>query len=887
MTMIFELDVERKYRNKKGYDPNQKSINWFFETESHTIESFYSTVVSQGWACTMKHQKRTPQQSGGILRDPTLKTPKHRENFVSLQVITGDDDRKQPGVIEFWRNDPFFACYGSAIVESSSSKPGAEKCHPTWILDKPITDYSLACECLRALWDKKHGLYAGILDSSIDPTNTIFNADDATVYRFDSVLPLDVFIRDVVGPYRERVKSEQEKQEEERAEYRAKLDAQKAKGETASADVKRQRVQNYYDAIFSNLANKKSDRHNGLIHAGSGVANIKATPWAAPYLDIVSSADNDAIQACHVNGYYDDHAHSNHEVLRNFYTGLNTDQATPLIEPLVNWTAQDAWIDFNAMHSNNKGNGTTPPKQSANPAPSFPSATTEMNSTFPIALLKKKNARGEQGHAELLTMCYRNRACYDNAQKTWYIWNGSKWQRDDTGHFHVLAANQLGRQYDRVASYLYKLAGNESDDEARKSLHSEAKSYLKTIHSLHGRRAIKNVLEWAQAKPNLGILGDEWDVAPGRLPCENGIVDLATGDFVPMTPGDYIQKMAPSKWEGLNTPAPKWEQFIADIFDNDTKLISFVQRLLGYALLGEPREQIFPIFWGSGGNGKSTLCSAIEHVCGPLGGVAHRAVITQAGKTSNPSTAQPYLMDLRGKRYAFVSETSKDIAIDEAQLKLVSGGDYITARYLNENPITFAPTHTVFLLTNPKPRLDADDEAIWRRVFLVPFTQVFKREIDLNDQDAKEADPELAKSLQSENSGILAWLVRGAMSYLKDGLKAPDAVLDATKAYREENDSFSVWIEENCKIDDKSKKVKSSTALKNYNEFCKDQGMDALTAHMFRAKMKASFGATVKEKYGRYYYGVAVLHEQVTTPPTEPDAEPEPDDLPDIMFSDG
>jgi hypothetical protein len=257
------------------------------------------------------------------------------------------------------------------------------------MLDKPITDYELAKEVERAFWHGQHGRYP-FMDSSIDPTNTIYNADQATIHRFDNILPWEVLECEILTPYRERVKAEQERRERERAEHRAKLEQQKADGKTASDDVKRKVLQAYYDAIFSNLAGMTNGRHTGLLSAGSGVANIKATDWASDYLDITDDADERAIQACKANDYYNDYAHSDDEVLRTFHHGLNTTQVRPLDEPLAesdhdqgnqaviesieDWTTRLLYGDDSLEGETDQAGRDPPPEQDASTPPPEQSA---------------------------------------------------------------------------------------------------------------------------------------------------------------------------------------------------------------------------------------------------------------------------------------------------------------------------------------------------------------------------------------------------------------------------------------------------------------------------------------------------------------------------------
>jgi putative DNA primase/helicase len=93
------------------------------------------------------------------------------------------------------------------------------------------------------------------------------------------------------------------------------------------------------------------------------------------------------------------------------------------------------------------------------------------------------------------------------------------------------------------------------------------------------------------------------------------------------------------------------------------------------------------------------------------------------------------------------------------------------------------------LITNNKPRVSEDTEAVWRRVRLIPFNVVIP---------AEERDPNLIEELQAERPGILAWCVRGYLEQLRDGMNPPAEVMLATEQYRQESDELADFIAACC-----------------------------------------------------------------------------------------
>ena len=57
----------------------------------------------------------------------------------------------------------------------------------------------------------------------------------------------------------------------------------------------------------------------------------------------------------------------------------------------------------------------------------------------------------------------------------------------------------------------------------------------------------------------------------------------------------------------------------------------------------------------------------------------------------------------------------------EQTVKMLTGGDTLSARELYGRRFNFSPSHKVLLVSNHKPKVRSTDHAIWRRIRLVPF----------------------------------------------------------------------------------------------------------------------------------------------------------------------
>ena len=161
----------------------------------------------------------------------------------------------------------------------------------------------------------------------------------------------------------------------------------------------------------------------------------------------------------------------------------------------------------------------------------------------------------------------------------------------------------------------------------------------------------------------------------------------------------------------------------------------------------------------------------------------HKSLLVASRHEQHPTV----VAKLFRKRLAVASETSAAEALNEEQVKNLTGGDRLEGRRMREDPWEFWPTHTLVMFSNHKPAIRGRDEGIWRRVRLVPWQVTIA---------AKDRDELLATKLQAEAAGILRWIVEGAVRFHRDGLDPPAAVLAATAGYRQSEDVIGRFCDE-------------------------------------------------------------------------------------------
>ena len=186
------------------------------------------------------------------------------------------------------------------------------------------------------------------------------------------------------------------------------------------------------------------------------------------------------------------------------------------------------------------------------------------------------------------------------------------------------------------------------------------------------------------------------------------------------------------------------------------------------------------------------------------------------------------LARLRGARLVVANETEEGRAWAESRIKALTGGDKIAARFMRQDHFEFRPQFKLVVVGNHKPSLRNVDEAMRRRLLIVPF-----------ERKPEKPDPKLEEKLRSEWPGILRWMINGAVAWQATGLPRPAAVLDATKEYFSEQDLFGEWLEANCDADPLADHLAYSGELyESFVEFASAAGEDRVTRKAFSMELR-------------------------------------------------
>jgi putative DNA primase/helicase len=440
----------------------------------------------------------------------------------------------------------------------------------------------------------------------------------------------------------------------------------------------------------------------------------------------------------------------------------------------------------------------------------------------------------EGGNAQRLERLFGDGLRYNHTLKKWSLWDGGRWRTDTNGGAMRCASN--------VAAALYLLAGKADGKDAREAIAGFAKA-------TDTRKGFTNMLAIAANRLKFALTADDFDRDAWLLGAGDVTFDLKTG--IPREPrrADLITKVIGAKYD-REARCPLWDAFLELIFP-DAELRGYMKRAVGYCLTGSMGEQVFFFCYGIGANGKSVFLAVLRALLGEYAKMADFStfLVQRNEKVRNDLAA------LAGARVITAIEAEEGGRLSMQVIKSWTGGDPVTARYLFGEFFTFHPTGKIWLAANNKPAITERNHAAWRRVRLIPFTATIPE---------AERVSEYENVLYPELSGILNWALEGLQEYVRDGMKTPKVVLDATAEYRKENDSLEQFVSECCELGD-VKACKNTVLYGTYLSFCGMSGLKALSQTKFSLDLKAREGITqTKSKHGVEWQGIDLKAEWVT-----------------------
>ena len=420
----------------------------------------------------------------------------------------------------------------------------------------------------------------------------------------------------------------------------------------------------------------------------------------------------------------------------------------------------------------------------------------------------------ESGMAELFSECYENDTRYCPEMKCWFTYDKGAWRRD-TGS---LLVSEKIKEFSRLMA----LYCGEIPNEERRS------DYMKFISKMGDRRFRDRLMkDAASVNP---IPAKMFDANPYLVNCQNGTYDLEHMSFREHDWHDFLTMQTNFEYSLQAEPCERWVRFVNEVTCGDEQKADYIQKALGYSMLGTANEECMFILHGkTTRNGKSTMLSAINHLLGDYSTVCDVAVICKGDRTKNAEVASPTVAGLKGKRFVTMAESNQYGKLDEEVIKQFTGGEEITARKLYEEKMSFMPQFTLWLSCNDLPAVNDKSLFASDRVRVIEFNRHFR---------AEEQDKNLKGEFQTQAAmqGIFCWLLEGYMNYRRFGLLMPDSMRQVVRSYERDNDLTLQFLEDKCEQSEGSY-TKAKSLYDSYKIWCKSNGYFVSSARRFQADL--------------------------------------------------
>jgi putative DNA primase/helicase len=407
----------------------------------------------------------------------------------------------------------------------------------------------------------------------------------------------------------------------------------------------------------------------------------------------------------------------------------------------------------------------------------------------------------------------------------WLFWDGSRWVVDERKKAFTDIRTYLRHKAQSLMDWAEEKCANEPEPEKL------MKAAAKQAKELRANGKVTAIEALARSNPKSAALAEDFDAALMLTGTPQGTVDLEQAELRGAKREDMLTKSTSVSPAPAGAKPHLWLEFLDTIFDGDQEVIGFMQRLCGYALTGRTDEQKLFFLHGSGANGKSVFLNTLVWLFGDYARRAPSDTFLMTRGEQHPTN----LAGLHGARLVVGSELPKGKTWNDSVIKDLTGGDRIAARYMRQDFFEFDPQLTLMIAGNTKPSFGAVDNAMKRRVVLIPFDVTIPPE---------KRDGKLEQNLRSEGPEILRWCMEGAADWGVCGLAIPEVIRAASETYLEGEDELGQFLED-CTVADATGFVSNGDLWERYSGWCltednnqmgKNNFLKAIEERGFKAK---------------------------------------------------
>lgn len=444
------------------------------------------------------------------------------------------------------------------------------------------------------------------------------------------------------------------------------------------------------------------------------------------------------------------------------------------------------------------------------------------------------NSMNDLGTSKLFAEVNKGSILYNVTAKSWFYYNGIKWSKDQEGLIVDNLAKEFAKACGKYTEEIEHVREQKMLTDEKKKIDPEfLKVYSRYMNTLGSRRARKTIIE--DSRSYVHVSQDEFDTQPHLFNCQNVVLDLNTGSVMEHSPELMLSKVANVDYDP-NAKCDRYDRFLKDIMLGNSEKIRYLQVLFGYAMSGTNEREEAYIFYGSTTrNGKSTLLDTINYLFGDYGMNIQPESLADQKKSGRSASGD--IARLNGCRLLQMAEPPKQMKLDVALFKTLTGRDKITARHLYENDFEFTPIFKLFINTNYLPVVL--DETLFSSERIKVIT--FDRHFSSDEQDTGLKD---ALKTPESLSGILNWIIRGNREYKRNpqAIIPPKSVKEATEAYRNHSDKLTQFLDD-FTAERNDKAVSCNTLYYEYSDWCRDNnyGTEGKQAFMNEIRKRPEF----------------------------------------------
>lgn len=304
-----------------------------------------------------------------------------------------------------------------------------------------------------------------------------------------------------------------------------------------------------------------------------------------------------------------------------------------------------------------------------------------------------------------------------------------------------------------------------------------------------------------------------------------------------------------------SVPTPRWDAFCEALWPggpDDGR--EWALTVLSVCFTGYS-DAVMPILMGDPGRGKTHLVTRLIDVLGGNTAWSYGGVMESELLRADAKVHGTFTLALKGKRLAFVDEAPGHGMAAQRRLKSLTGGGALQGNRMRENPVSFAPTHTLVMTANHEDPPPLDEPALQRRARMI-FFEGSPAAIDAASA-LIDGSPEARAAWRAEMPGVLAAMLRRAAAWLADkhvadADRSPLAWQGKTADEVQTQDPVLAWLESGEVAPDPAG-TRASVLRQNFVAWCKGQGKNPPTDTKWGRRLnELGFPVSGRDAGGRY-----------------------------------